>query len=156
MGGCTMDKVRSIKILRNCIEKIRNASDAEKEEMATVYEKHDKSDYEETDINNLKEGENMAVIEHRIDNYNKFIEETLEYVYGIKGRLSAREQRFEICENIIRMLNSIDTIIQYVSKKTPCERNDYDLLLLNEVEFKVQTIKSFINIMEDIRKLYII
>ena len=151
-----MDKVRSIKILRNCIEKIRNASDAEKEEMARVYEEYDKSDYEETDINNLKEGENMAVIEHRIDNYNKFIEETLEYVYGIKGRLSAREQRFEVCENIIRMLNSIDTIIQYVSKKTPCERNDYDLLLLNEVEFKVQTIKSFINIMEDIRKLYII
>ena len=151
-----MDKVRSIKILRNCIEKIRNASDAEKEEMARVYEKYDKSDCEETDINNLKEGENMAVIEHRIDNYNKFIEETLEYVYGIKGRLPAREQRFEICENIIRMLNSIDTIIQYVSKKTPCERNDYDLLLLNEVEFKVQTIKSFINIMEDIRKLYII
>lgn len=49
MGGCTMDKVRSIKILRNCIEKIRNASDAEKEEMARVYEKYDKSDYEETD-----------------------------------------------------------------------------------------------------------
>lgn len=55
-----MDKVRSIKILRNCIEKIRNASDAEKEEMVRVYEKYDKSDYEETDINNLKEGENMA------------------------------------------------------------------------------------------------
>lgn len=48
-GGCTMDKVRSIKILRNCIEKIRNASDAEKEEMARVYEKYDKSDYEEMD-----------------------------------------------------------------------------------------------------------
>ena len=151
-----MDKVRSIKILRNCIEKIRNASDAEKEEMARVYEKYDKSDYEETDINNLKEGENMAVIEHRIDNYNKFIEETLEYVYDMKGRLSGREQRFQICENIIKMLNSIDTIILYVSKKTPNERNDHDLFLLDEVEFRVQTIKTFINIMEDIRKLYII
>ena len=96
----------------------------------------------------------MAVIEHRIDNYNKFIEETLEYVYDMKGRLSGREQRFEIYENITRMLGSIDTIIQYVSKKTPRERNDHDLLLLNEVEFKVQTIKTLINIREDIRTLY--
>lgn len=43
----TMDKVKSIKILRNCIEKIRNSSDSEKEEMIRVYEKYDKSDYEE-------------------------------------------------------------------------------------------------------------
>lgn len=149
-----MDKVKSIKILRNCIEKIRNASDAEKEEMLRVYEKYDKSDYEETDISNLKEGEIMAVIEHRIDNYNKFIEETLEYVCDMKGRLSEKEQRFEICENIIKMLNSIDTIILYVSKKTPHERNDYDLLLLNEVKFRVQTIKTLINIREGIRTLY--
>lgn len=42
-----MDKVKSIKILRNCIEKIGNSSDAEKEEMIRVYEKYDKSDYEE-------------------------------------------------------------------------------------------------------------
>ena len=149
-----MDKVKSIKILRDCIEKIKNASDAEKEEMIRVYKKYDKSDYEETDISNLNEGEIMAVIEHRIDNYNKFIEETLEYVYDMKGRLSEKEQRFEICENITRILNSIDTIILYVSKKTPHERNDHDLLLLNEVEFRVQTIKTFINIMEDIRILY--
>ena len=154
MGGCTMDKVRSIKILRNCIERIRNASDAEKEEMARVYEKYDKSDYEEADINNLKEGENMAVIEHRIDNYNKFIEETLDYIYDIKEKFPAGEQRLETCENIVKMLNSIDIIIQYVSKKTPRERNEYDLILLNEVEFKVQTIKTFINIREDIRMLY--
>lgn len=44
-----MDKAKSIKILRNCIKKIRNASDAEKEEMIRVYEKYDKSDYEETE-----------------------------------------------------------------------------------------------------------
>lgn len=42
-----MDKVKSIKILRDCIEKIGNSSDAEKEEMIRVYEKYDKSDYEE-------------------------------------------------------------------------------------------------------------
>ena len=96
----------------------------------------------------------MAVIEHRNDNYNKFIEETLEYVYDMKGRLSERTQRFQICENIIKMLNSIDTIIQYVSKKTPNERNDHDLLLLNEVKFRVQTIKTLINIREGIRTLY--
>lgn len=52
-----MDKVKSIKILRDCIEKIKNASDVEKEEMMRIYEKYDKSDYEETDISNLKEGE---------------------------------------------------------------------------------------------------
>lgn len=93
-------------------------------------------------------------IGNRINNYNKFIEETLDYIYDIKGKLPTGEQRFETYENITRMLNSIDTIIQYVSKKTPCERNDYDLLLLNEVEFKVQTIKTLINIREDIRALY--
>ena len=49
-----MDKVKSIKILRDCIEKIKNASDAEKEEMMRIYEKYDKSDYEETDISNLR------------------------------------------------------------------------------------------------------
>lgn len=49
-----MDKVKSIKILRNCIEKIRNASDAEKEEMMRIYEKYDKSDCEETDIRTIR------------------------------------------------------------------------------------------------------
>lgn len=56
-------------------------------------------------------------IGNRINNYNKFIEETLDYIYDIKGKLPSGEQRFETYENITRMLNSIDTIIQYVSKK---------------------------------------
>lgn len=44
-----MDKVRNIKILKDCIEKIRNVSDTEKEEMIRIYEKCVKSDCEETD-----------------------------------------------------------------------------------------------------------
>lgn len=44
-----MDKVRNIKILKDCIEKIRNVSDTEKEEMIRIYEKYVKSDCEETD-----------------------------------------------------------------------------------------------------------
>lgn len=63
-----MDKVKSIKILRNCIKKIRNASDAEKEEMIRVYEKYDKSDYEETDISNLKEGKSMIELRGKYNN----------------------------------------------------------------------------------------
>ena len=47
--GYTMDKVRNIKILKDCIEKIRNVSDTEKEEMIRIYEKYVKSDCEETD-----------------------------------------------------------------------------------------------------------
>lgn len=63
-----MDKVKSIKILRNCIEKIRNASDAEKEEMIRVYEKYDESDYEETDISNI--GDTVDIISHIKPLYN--------------------------------------------------------------------------------------
>lgn len=44
-----MDKKESIKILKYCIEKIRNSSDAEKEEMIRVYEKYDKDDYKHND-----------------------------------------------------------------------------------------------------------
>ena len=42
-----MDNVKSIKILRACIEKIRNSSEAEKEKMMRVYEKYGQSDYKE-------------------------------------------------------------------------------------------------------------
>ena len=152
-----MDKVRSIKILRNCIEKIRNASDAEKEEMMRIYKKYDKSDCEEMNIDDsMKRRGYIMNIESRINNCREHIGGLLEYANAKKERLSPNRNLFKDFEIIIKMLHSVNKTLLDLSKKVMDEHDELDLNSLNDVEFKIQAIKLNIQIIEDINMLYII
>lgn len=150
-----MDKVKSIKILRDCIEKIKNASDAEKEEMIRVYEKYDKSDYEEINIDDsMKRRDYIMDIESRINNCREHMGELLEYANARKEGLLPNRSLFKDFEIIIKMLNSINTTLLGLSRKVMYGHDEHDLVLLNDVEFKIQVIKLNINFIEDINILH--
>lgn len=93
-------------------------------------------------------------IESRINNCGEHIGELFEYVNAIKERLSPNRNLFKDFEIIIKMLHSVNATLLGLSRKVMDEYDEYDLVLLNDVEFKIQAIKLNINTIEDINVLY--
>lgn len=93
-------------------------------------------------------------IESRINNCGEHIGELFEYVNARKERLSPNRNLFKDFEIIIKMLHSVNATLLGLSRKVMDEYDEYDLALLNDVEFKIQAIKLNINTIKDINVLY--
>ena len=93
-----------------------------------------------------------ATIKNRIGNCKKYIRESLEYVTTRKNRVSLSEPDFDNCEIIIEILNTVNNIIEDMSMKDLHEYDKHDLVLLDQVEFKLQMVRMVINNMESTRR----
>lgn len=93
-------------------------------------------------------------VESRINNCREHIGGLLEYVNAKKERLSPSSNLFKDFETIIKMLNSINTTLLGLSRKVMYGHDEHDLVLLNDVEFKIQVIKLNINFIGDINILH--
>lgn len=93
-----------------------------------------------------------ATIKNRIGNCKKYIRESLEYVNSRKNRLSSSSPDFDSCEIIIEILNSVNTTIEELSMKALHEYDKHDLILLDQIEFKLQMIRITVNHMESMRR----
>lgn len=98
-----------------------------------------------------------ATIKNRIGNCNKYIRETMEYVTSKKNELSSlNKPGFDNCEVnieiIIEILNSVNTIVEQLSMKDLHEYDKHDLILLDQVEFKLQMVRMSVNHIESMRR----
>ena len=102
------------------------------------------------DINIGGNGMN-GTIKNRIGNCKKYIRESMEYV-NRKNRSSLSEPDFNSCEIITEILNSVNTVIEDLSMKALHEYDKHDLILLDQVEFKLQMVRITVNHMESARR----
>ena len=98
-----------------------------------------------------------ATIKNRIGNCNKYIRESMEYVTSRKNELSLiNKPGFDNCEVnieiIIEILNSVNTIVEQLSMKDLHEYDKHDLILLDQVEFKLQMVRMAVNYIESMRR----
>lgn len=93
-----------------------------------------------------------STIKNRIGNCRKYTRESMEYVTTRKNRASLSEPDFDNCEIIIEILNTVNNIIDELSMKALHEYDKHDLILLDQVEFKLQMVRMVINNMESIRR----
>lgn len=98
-----------------------------------------------------------ATIKNRIGNCNKYIRESMEYATSRKNELSLiNKPGFDNCEVnieiIIEILNSVKTIVEQLSMKDLHEYDKHDLILLDQVEFKLQMVRMAVNYIESVRR----
>lgn len=93
-----------------------------------------------------------STIKNRIGNCRKYIKESMEYVATRKNRVSLSEPDFDNCEIIIEILNTVNNIIEELLMKALHEYDKHDLILLDQVEFKLQMVRMVINNMESTRR----
>lgn len=97
-----------------------------------------------------------ATIKNRIGNCKKYIRESMEYVTSRKNELSLNKPDFDNCEVnikiIIEILNSVNTTIEELSMKDLHEYDKHDLILLDQVEFKLQMVRMSVNHIESMRR----
>ena len=98
-----------------------------------------------------------ATIKNRIGNCKKYIRESMEYVTSRKNELSLNNKPgFDNCEVnieiIIEILNSVNTIVEQLSMKDLHEYDKHDLILLDQVEFKLQMVRMAVNHIESMRR----
>ena len=93
-----------------------------------------------------------STIKNRIGNCKKYIQESMEYVTNRKNRLPSSSPDFDNCEIIIEILNSVNTTIEELSMKALHEYDKHDLILLDQVEFKLQMVRISVNHMESMRR----
>lgn len=97
-----------------------------------------------------------ATIKNRIGNCDKYIRESMEYVSSRKNKLSLNKPGFDNCEVnieiIIEILNSVNTIVEQLSMKDLHEYDKHDLILLDQVEFKLQMVRMSVNHIESMRR----
>nr|DAI13136.1 MAG TPA: hypothetical protein [Caudoviricetes sp.] len=93
-----------------------------------------------------------ATIKNRIGNCKKYIRESMEYVSSRKNELSLNKPGFDNCEVNIEILNSVNTIVEQLSMKDLHEYDKHDLILLDQVEFKLQMVRMSVNHIESMRR----
>lgn len=104
-------------------------------------------------MNDINIGGNYmnTTIKNRIGNCRKYIQESMEYVTN-KNRSSLSEPDFNSCEIITEILNSVNTTIEELSTKALHEYDKHDLVLLDQIEFKLQMVRIAVNHMESTRR----